>query len=353
MRRFSSSTSSTLTSTSWLVLTILPGWTFFLVQLISETWTRPSMPGSSSTNAPYSVMLVTRPLEHAVDRIFGRSAFPRIALELLHAEADALGVAVDADDLHLHRVADAEHFGRVVDALVADVGDVEQAVDPAEVDERAVIGDVLDHAVDDLALGEADWMRPLRCSARVSSRIARRDTTILPRRRSILRTWNGCGRSISGWTSRTGRMSTWLPGRKATAPPRSTVKPPLTRPKITPSTRLPASNSFSSLSQAASRRARSRDSIASPAAVLDPVDIDFDFVADLEVGLLARRGEFAQRNAAFALQADVDHREIVLDRGDLALDDLAFEGFVFAAKAFVEEGREIVAGRECRGCHKK
>ena len=45
-----------------LVETILPGWTFFLVQLISETWTRPSMPGSSSTNAPYSVMLVTRPL---------------------------------------------------------------------------------------------------------------------------------------------------------------------------------------------------------------------------------------------------------------------------------------------------
>ena len=28
--------------------------------------------------------------EHAADRIFGRRAFPRIALELLHAEADAL-----------------------------------------------------------------------------------------------------------------------------------------------------------------------------------------------------------------------------------------------------------------------
>ena len=41
-----------LTSTSWLVETILPGWTFFLVQDISETWIRPSMPGSSSTNAP-------------------------------------------------------------------------------------------------------------------------------------------------------------------------------------------------------------------------------------------------------------------------------------------------------------
>jgi hypothetical protein len=34
------------------VETILPGWTFFLVQDISETWTSPSMPGSSSTKAP-------------------------------------------------------------------------------------------------------------------------------------------------------------------------------------------------------------------------------------------------------------------------------------------------------------
>jgi hypothetical protein len=41
-----------ITSTSWEVDTILPGWTFFLVQDISETWIRPSMPGSSSTNAP-------------------------------------------------------------------------------------------------------------------------------------------------------------------------------------------------------------------------------------------------------------------------------------------------------------
>ena len=39
------------TSTSEVEM-ILPGWTFFFVQDISETWIRPSMPGSSSTNAP-------------------------------------------------------------------------------------------------------------------------------------------------------------------------------------------------------------------------------------------------------------------------------------------------------------
>ena len=92
------------------VETILPGWTFFLVQLISETWTRPSMPASSSTNAPYSVMLVTTPDDLRADRVLGGDAVPRIAFELLHAEADALRVRVDADDLHLHGVADVDHF---------------------------------------------------------------------------------------------------------------------------------------------------------------------------------------------------------------------------------------------------
>src|SRR6201998_1791448 len=52
MRRLTGSTSSTCTSTSCEVETILPGCTFFLVHDISETWIKPSIPGSSSTNAP-------------------------------------------------------------------------------------------------------------------------------------------------------------------------------------------------------------------------------------------------------------------------------------------------------------
>src|SRR5260370_849287 len=52
MRRLSSSISSTMTSTSSPRVTSLVGAMFLLVQSISETCTRPSMPGSSSTNAP-------------------------------------------------------------------------------------------------------------------------------------------------------------------------------------------------------------------------------------------------------------------------------------------------------------
>ena len=52
MRRLTGSTSRICTSTSCEVETILPGWTFFFVHDISETWIRPSIPGSSSTKAP-------------------------------------------------------------------------------------------------------------------------------------------------------------------------------------------------------------------------------------------------------------------------------------------------------------
>src|SRR3546814_14384804 len=81
--------------------------------------------------------------------------------------------------------------------------------------------------------------------------------------------------------------------------------------------------------------------------VLDAVDIDLDLVADGELGLLARRGEFAQRDAAFGFQADVDDGHVVLDRGDGALDDAAFTAFVLAAEGLIEPGRGIVAGGGC------
>jgi hypothetical protein len=60
-------------------------------------------------------------------------------------------------------------------------------------------------------------------------------------------------------------MSTWLPGRNAIAPPRSTAKPPLTRPKIMPWTLSFSLKACSSLFQLSSRRALSRLSRASPA----------------------------------------------------------------------------------------
>lgn len=86
--------------------------------------------------------------------------------------------------------------------------------------------------------------------------------------------------------------------------------------------------------------------------IFDAVDIDFDFVADLEVRLLAGHRELAKRHAAFALQADVDHCQVVFDRGHGALDDAAFKAAVGTTQRFVEHRGEIVARRKSRRGHK-
>ncbi len=102
------------------------------------------------------------------------------------------------------------------------------------------------------------------------------------------------------------------------------MKPPLTWLKMTPVTFSLPWNAFSSLPQLSSRRALSRDSTASPERVLDPLQIDLDGVADLDVVLPARPVELAQRHPALGLEAHIDDGEILLDRDHGALDDGAF-----------------------------
>ena len=89
------------------------------------------------------------------NRILRLDALPGVGLELLHAQADALGLGIEADDLDLDGLADLQCVARMVDAPPGDVGDVQQAVDAPQIDEGAVVGDVLDHALEDLALLQA------------------------------------------------------------------------------------------------------------------------------------------------------------------------------------------------------
>src|SRR6185312_3661140 len=75
--------------------------------------------------------------------------------ELLQAQRDAVALAIELQHAHVELVADVDDFGRVTHALPRHVGDVQQAVDAAEVDERTVIGEVLDDALDDRAFLQA------------------------------------------------------------------------------------------------------------------------------------------------------------------------------------------------------
>ena len=76
---------------------------------------------------------------------------PRILAELLESERNAIALAVELQHADIELVADVDHFGRMTNALPRHVGDVQEAIDAAEVDERTVVGEVLDDALDDRA----------------------------------------------------------------------------------------------------------------------------------------------------------------------------------------------------------
>src|SRR5262249_31151538 len=69
-----------------------------------------------------------------------------------------------------------------------------------------------------------------------------------------------------------------------------------------------------------------------------------DGVADLDVGLPARSGKFAQRDAPLGLRPDVDHRDVLFDPNDCALDDGAFLGTA-VGEGLIEHFRKVFARR--------
>jgi hypothetical protein len=92
-------------------------------------------------------------------RIAPGNADPGILAQLLQAEGHAILLGVELEHLGGDFVADVEHFGGVLHPAPGQVGDVQQAVDAAQIDERAVIGDVLDDALDGGAFLQAGEQR--------------------------------------------------------------------------------------------------------------------------------------------------------------------------------------------------
>src|SRR5690606_35083201 len=82
-------------------------------------------------------------------RVATGQANPGIFAKLLDAQRYAALFLVELEDLGFDFLTDLQHFGRMANAAPCHVGDVQQAVDAAEVDERTVIGDVLDDTLDD------------------------------------------------------------------------------------------------------------------------------------------------------------------------------------------------------------
>ena len=92
----------------------------------------------------------------------------------------------------------------------------------------------------------------------------------------------------------------------------------------------------------AARLLAADDSVAQ--RVLDAVEIDFDDVAGLRLARAVIDQEFAERNAAFGLEANVDNDKVVFEGDDGGRNNAALDHAALA-EAFIEEGGEVVAGR--------
>ncbi len=88
------------------------------------------------------------------DRVALGRIEPRIRRQLLEAERDALLVLVELQHLHLDLVADVDQVAGMRQAAPAHVGDVQQAIEAAQIDECAVVGQVLHRSGEDAALFE-------------------------------------------------------------------------------------------------------------------------------------------------------------------------------------------------------
>ena len=172
----------------------------------------------------------------------------------------------------------------------------------------------------------------------------RRDTTMLPRRRSILRIWNGCELFISGRdvadradidlrARQEGHCAVEIDGEAAL----DLVEDDAVDLLVVLEGLLELAPAF-----LAARLVARQHGFAE--RILDAVEKHLDLVADLEFAFAAGSCEFPQRHAAFGLQADVDDGHVLFDRNDDALDDGAFLQ-IAAGEGLVEHRGEIVAGR--------
>ena len=90
------------------------------------------------------------PTNPGTDRVLLVDVGPRVRQKLLEAQRDTLAVPIDVQDLYVEIRADIHDLGGMSHPPPRHVGDVEQAVESAQIDKRAEVGDVLDDSFPDL-----------------------------------------------------------------------------------------------------------------------------------------------------------------------------------------------------------
>ena len=81
-------------------------------------------------------------------RVTAGQAVPRVFAQLFHTQRNALFVLVEFQDFGFDFLTDFQHFTRVFHAAPCQIGDVQQTVDTAQVNERTVVGNVFNDTFD-------------------------------------------------------------------------------------------------------------------------------------------------------------------------------------------------------------
>jgi hypothetical protein len=298
----------------------LPGWTFFFGPAHFR-----DVDQAFNARLQFDERTVIGDVGHAagelgLDRILGFDAIPRIGLKLLHAERDAVRLVVDAYDLDLDGLADRQHFGRVVHTTPCDIGDVQQAVDAAEINERTVIGDVLDHAVDNLALFELlDDFRTLFGARFFENGTTRHDDIAA----TLVHLQNLEGlRHVHERRDIADRADIDLrTGQEGNGAFEVDGETTLDLVEDGAFNALIVVVHFFELDPAlfAAGLLAAEDSLAG--SVLDAVDINFHDRTDGDGAVTAGLAEFLERDAPFGLETDIDDRQILFDRDHSALNN--------------------------------
>ena len=232
----------------------------------------------------------------------------------------------------------------MVDAPPRDVGHVQQAVDAAEIDEGAVVGDVLDHAFENLAfletgkqLGALLGPRFFQNGAAGNDDIAASAIHLEDLERL------GLAHQRADVADRT---DVDLAARQERDGAR----------KINRETALyPTEDGAADTLIVLERLFQLRPSFLAPralaaqhrfaVAILHPLEIDVDPVADLNLRLLAGGGEFLELDPSFGLEPHIDQDRVAIDGQHGAFDDRAFRQLA-VGKCFLEKSGEVLG---CRG----
>ena len=253
-----------------------------------------------------------------------------------------MGFLVDLDDLDLDGLADRQDLGGVVDAAPCHVGDVQQAVHTAQVDEGAVLGDVLDHAVHGLTFFEVRDDLGALFGAGLFQDGTARDNDVAPAAvhfqdlEGLLQTHQRAsvthGADVNLRTGQEGHGT-------AEVDSEATLDAAEDR---TFDAGVVGVSFFQAIPGffAAGHLARD-DGFAT--GVLGGAQVNLDLVTNGDFGRFAGICEFFQINAAFHLVADVDDGLACFNCDDLAFDNRTLFGGVHF-EAFVEEGFEFLHG---------